>query len=1352
MGSSSKVTVGYWYGMGLHFGLCHGPVDELHQIKVGDRDAWCGSVTDNATVDIDAEELFGGKKKEGGVVGSLDVLMGGASQTANSYLTSKIGTPMPAFKGILSAVMNASKIAANNPYIKPWAFRVERILQGWSGGSAWYPEKAPINTIQIIYEESFNEDFLNPAEYTTSGSGSYFSIVTTPYGQGMKITNTEYEAVPGGNYKYRAVPAHQYDRIEFVCKIDGNADGAEVTDTDIATIVFGNSSGAVVHIQLSRDASGTGSAERAQINGQNIGSTKLVVGEWYQVTLELDWVAATLDYTVRNNGTNAMFATGSVAFTTTGGVIDKITFDVDVPEHERLNDAGTYADIWLYTTECTTYNDLNPAHIIYQCLTDSVWGMGYPISALDDASFTSAADTLYAEHFGLSMIWNRQDSLESFIRVVLDHIGSILYVDPSTGKFALKLIRDDYDRNTLPIYGPSNLITASDYQRQAWGETVNEITVVYTDPCVNKGTSVTVQDLANIQTQGAVIAQTRQYPGITNPTLAQRVAMRDLLVFSTPLAKIKLSATRAAWDLIPGDVFRLTWPEYGIDDVVYRVLEVNRGTLQNGSITIEAVEDVFGMPDSTYVSTQGSGWTDPSSAPAPATYRKLVEAPYWDIARSLSAADLAMLDPLSGYLETLAVRPSSDSISYEINSKVGSASYEARATGQFCPAAVLNVALTKTTTSITFNGMVNADLVETGGYAIIDDEYIGITAIDAAAGTATITRGLLDTVPAEHSVGASIWFVDGYQGVDATEYADGEQVDVKLLPRTGQGELDISLAPTDSMTMDQRHNRPYPPGRVLVNGSAYPDWISGSAELALSWAHRDRLSQTAYLVTQGENSIGPEAGTAYNLRIYGETDTLIRTVNQATTTYLYTAETEKSDSLIEAGNDAAYWVTELTGATSSAYLSTCSADGSDVVAFGTNNADSSTRGDVHVVKFSGASGTVMWQKSATRAGHEILPYGTVDSAGKLRAVGREYASSYYRGASMSLNSDGTFSSYRDTSSSENAQWLGVCAGPSESVYVGGNNASGQGRIAKLASDNTFSISKTVPGMDSIYAPKIDGSYVYFPGFTPATYAACIFKVPSDLSTITWARKLAGSTSTYSGSLAIDGSGNVYGSAHVSDVNKGMYLFKYNSSGILQWQRRVYNGSNLFYRASVTVVSDGVIFTGSHNGSAGVIVKYNAAGTIQWQYTVTHSSGSVGFGNEAILIGDIVFLVGNVASVRFFCMKLPASGPTAGTYGAWTFTASSFTEAAGDLTDSAASLSLGAWSPTSASQTPTVASTSFTESSVSLGGGEVAYRINGRLRIELESLRDGLASYQKHNHAVLREGYGFNYGYYWGGQP
>jgi len=289
-------------------------------------------------------------------------------------------------------------------------------------------------------------------------------------------------------------------------------------------------------------------------------------------------------------------------------------------------------------------------------------------------------------------------------------------------------------------------------------------------------------------------------------------------------------------------------------------------------------------------------WTDPASEPAAAPYRKLLEAPYWDLARNLSAADLDYVDALSGYLETLAVRPSGDAINYEIQAKVGAAAYEAAGNGDFCPSATVVGALTKTTTAITLASGVDLDLVEVGGYAIIDDEYVLVSAIDAVTGTATISRGLLDTVPAEHSAGARIWFADGDHGFSTNEYADGEIVDVKLLPATGQGTLDISLAPADSLTMDQRQYRPYAPGKLLVNTAAYPEWIDGLAALALTWAHRDRLSQTAYLVEQSEASIGPEVGVTYTLRLYGEDDSLLRTESALSgTSHNYTTSNELSD-------------------------------------------------------------------------------------------------------------------------------------------------------------------------------------------------------------------------------------------------------------------------------------------------------------------------------------------------------------------------------------------------------------------------------------------------------------------------
>jgi len=68
MGSKGggSVTVGYHYYMNVHFAIAHGGVDELHEIRIGDRVAWRGNLTSSSSAIINKPELFGGEKKEGG--------------------------------------------------------------------------------------------------------------------------------------------------------------------------------------------------------------------------------------------------------------------------------------------------------------------------------------------------------------------------------------------------------------------------------------------------------------------------------------------------------------------------------------------------------------------------------------------------------------------------------------------------------------------------------------------------------------------------------------------------------------------------------------------------------------------------------------------------------------------------------------------------------------------------------------------------------------------------------------------------------------------------------------------------------------------------------------------------------------------------------------------------------------------------------------------------------------------------------------------------------------------------------------------------------------------------------------
>ncbi|MFN3702077.1 phage tail protein [Thermomonas sp.] len=167
-GSSKKQTVGYRYRMGLHLALCQGPVDAVQEIQMGDRTAWgdadrapLPSGHGLASISINKPDLFGGDSHEGGVVGTIDVLAGGAGQSRNDYLMSRLGGSIPAFRGVLSLVARKILFAANNPYIKPWAVRVRRFTAGWFD-APWMEWNAEVRTWDEIEAREISVG-MNPA-------------------------------------------------------------------------------------------------------------------------------------------------------------------------------------------------------------------------------------------------------------------------------------------------------------------------------------------------------------------------------------------------------------------------------------------------------------------------------------------------------------------------------------------------------------------------------------------------------------------------------------------------------------------------------------------------------------------------------------------------------------------------------------------------------------------------------------------------------------------------------------------------------------------------------------------------------------------------------------------------------------------------------------------------------------------------------------------------------------------------------------------------------------------------------------------------------------------------------------
>lgn len=867
-GSSKSVTVGYKYYLGMHMVLCHGPIDYVTQVKVDGRLAWSGFAGDTQ-ININKPGLFGGEDREGGVSGNVDIDMGGPNQGRNGYLQARLGNDIPAFRGVVSAVLRRCYLGLN-PYLKPWSFRAQRVYTTGDGSSSqWYSSTAGIiqrDSSLLVYNENWSGGL---SGYTLEkGSWDAFDI------SGGALEVNDGSTFPGSGAVQSRIsreflPVHWSNlSLDFLIKNEGSDPGNE---EDVGVFQIEDSNGNLIfNFTGMRDAT-VDPQRRAHLtflSGQTgliLSDNKLEEDKWYHLELFLSRATGAMYGTLSERSTGAVIksATGLSLFSY--GKAAKVVY-----RNETAHPSGEVAlfdNISIYAGEQV---DMNPAHIIRECLTDDLWGMGYLPADIDDTSFAAAADQLYSEGMGISLLWDRQMPIEDFIQEIIRHIDATLYVDRVSGKFVLKLIRNDYDEDTLLTLNESNIEKVSDYNRVDPGDAVNSVSVVYWDSKKGENGSVTVDDVALIQAYGSVVNTTIQYPGFTSSGLAARVAERDLRSLSSPLLSCTIVANREASGLNIGDVFKFEWPDHHEGYVLMRVNQIGFGDGKSNRVKITASEDVFSTPLAAVITEEDNGWDEPGGPPLAPPQQLALEAPYYELVQQLGQTDIDLKlqeTPDIGYLEVAASRPENG-----LNAQLwvdSGAGYDEGGPLDFCPSATLGLSVDEKDTTWTFTDGSDLDQVAIGTHAQIDDELVRIDAIDEEAGTFTVGRAVMDTSPRKHAAGAAILFWDAYSASDNTEYVAGEQLDTKVLTNSSQGQLDLSSGVVASIVLDNRAIRPYPPGNFTVDGQAYPDAYAIQDTAVLSWAHRDRLQQTdGNLQDHTVGNIGPEAGTTYTVRVF----------------------------------------------------------------------------------------------------------------------------------------------------------------------------------------------------------------------------------------------------------------------------------------------------------------------------------------------------------------------------------------------------------------------------------------------------------------------------------------------------
>lgn len=198
--SSKKVIVGYQYFVGIQLGLAIGACT-LHRIWSAKDELWSGTASaDNTAIAINLPNLYGGKEKGGGFVGTIRFYTGGWAQTVNAYLAGKIGAGLvPAYRGTSYVVLEKCFIGEQNS-LRELTFEMSCYTNslGIAGGKNIIGED--LNPMELLYQAFtldwggldvdpalLDTDSLLACAYTLYDEGNGMSLLLSQVNSGKDI-------------------------------------------------------------------------------------------------------------------------------------------------------------------------------------------------------------------------------------------------------------------------------------------------------------------------------------------------------------------------------------------------------------------------------------------------------------------------------------------------------------------------------------------------------------------------------------------------------------------------------------------------------------------------------------------------------------------------------------------------------------------------------------------------------------------------------------------------------------------------------------------------------------------------------------------------------------------------------------------------------------------------------------------------------------------------------------------------------------------------------------------------------------------------------------------------------------
>jgi hypothetical protein len=461
-------------------------------------------------------------------------------------------------------------------------------------------------------------------------------------------------------------------------------------------------------------------------------------------------------------------------------------------------------------------DDANPAHVVFEILTNPIWGLRIPPAYINAESFQDAADQFAAESFGISFVIAAAQPAISVLQDIATWTNSYLFID-TDGRIAMALIRENQnltDDDFIAI-DDSHIIDGTLRVGRASGAgIINQLAVQWTDPSAEWSTQAfPVQNEVSVDLYGPKF-DTANLSAITVKSTAVKQANRILYQRSAIQRSATFDCNQRSTRIWVGRRIRLAPGSWGSDEsldlIVTSVVEKEP---ESGVVTVTALEDVLAE-----VPSVDFGVPDDANDVDRSALECLTRYAIFELPTSLKVYGGSSIEMIVAAGQS----PNSVSDSFRVYARRNlTGSYQLIGTRSvYVPAGVLDTSLSPVamptenaseTISITLDEYNDTllDSVTTGEWQadttlmLVGEELISIRDVTAnGSGSYTLTgvrRGVQGSaLSVGHSIGSPVYFVRSLINQDnvftSGEFVEGDTWGVQVVPRRADTGEVVSVA------------------------------------------------------------------------------------------------------------------------------------------------------------------------------------------------------------------------------------------------------------------------------------------------------------------------------------------------------------------------------------------------------------------------------------------------------------------------------------------------------------------------------------------------------------------------------